>query len=148
MTDGNDFSGIGHDRVGIKVRLDTLGLHADLAAQLLARTVIEIDDSAPVMRMCLMPKVEQVFDHIVWNPALLQPCLRVMGHRQHDSSPIRGQWNERYRAGGSPDAPVAPFRQPAMLSGLVECRQMDLRRETRRKYPNHGCRREHLNRRR
>lgn len=105
MTDGNDFSGIGHDRVGIKVRLDTLGLHADLAAQLLARTVIEIDDSAPVMRMCLMPKVEQVFDHIVWNPALLQPCLRVMGHRQHDSSPIRGQWNERYRAGGSPDAP-------------------------------------------
>jgi hypothetical protein len=35
---------------------------------------------------------------------LLLPRLRVMGHRQHDS-PIPGQWNERYTAGGSPDAP-------------------------------------------
>jgi hypothetical protein len=81
VPDGNDFTGIGHDRIGIEMRLDALvGLRADLAAQLLASTLIKIDDSTPVVVMGLMSEVKQAFHYGVRDAALLEPSLRMMGH--------------------------------------------------------------------
>jgi hypothetical protein len=82
MSDGNDFPGIGHDRICIEMRLDELvGLRADLPAQLSASTVVKIDNSAPVVVMGFMAEIEQAFHYRRWDAALLLPGLRMMGHR-------------------------------------------------------------------
>jgi hypothetical protein len=78
---------IDHDGVGIETRLDSLvRFRADLSAQLLAGTVVEIEYSAPMVGMCFMFKIKQVFHYGGRDAALLKPCLCVMRHRQHDST--------------------------------------------------------------
>jgi hypothetical protein len=89
MSDGNDFPGIGHDRIGIEMRLDALvGLRAELPAQLSASTVVKIDDSAPVVVMGFMAEIKQTFHYGVRDAALLKPGLRMMGHCEHDLTPF------------------------------------------------------------
>ncbi len=81
MADGNDFAAIGHDCIGIEMRLDALvGLRADLPAQLLASRVVEIDDPAPTVVVGFMSEIKQAFHHDGRDAALLKSGLRMMGH--------------------------------------------------------------------
>jgi hypothetical protein len=91
MPHRNDFTGIGNDGIGIKMRFNPLiRLRTNLPAQLLSGLVVEIDDPASTMIVRLMPEIEQTLNDIGRNASLLKPYLGMTGHGQHVRDSFNG----------------------------------------------------------